>query len=115
MKILETDHCVAFLRGRLDLSSRVSPFDELAISTNSVGELAHGVYKSRRAAENLALLDMMLANLSVLAFDEFAAREFGALKARLESLGERLDDFTLCGAVGDPQRAALCTRARPGT
>jgi tRNA(fMet)-specific endonuclease VapC len=95
MKILDTDHCVAFLRGKLDLSSRVSPSEELAVSTFSVGELAYGVYKSRRAAENLASLDLMLADFSILAFDENAAREFGALKARLESSGARLGDMDL--------------------
>jgi tRNA(fMet)-specific endonuclease VapC len=95
MKILDTDHCVAFLRGKLDLSSRVSPSEELAVSTISVGELVHGVYKSRRVADNLVLLDLMLADLSALPFDEFAAREFGALKARLENSGARLDDLDL--------------------
>ena len=95
MKILDSDHCVALLRGKLDLRGRVSPLEELAVTAVSVGELAHGAHKSARAADNLARLDVLLAALAVLPYDEAAGREFGALKARLEGSGERLSDLDL--------------------
>jgi predicted nucleic acid-binding protein len=65
VKILDSDHCIALLRGKLDLRERVSALDELAITAISVGELAHGAHKSARAAENLARLDVLLAVLVV--------------------------------------------------
>jgi predicted nucleic acid-binding protein len=42
MKILDSDHCVAVLRAQLDLTGRISPDEELAITAISVGELVHG-------------------------------------------------------------------------
>lgn len=95
MKILDSDHCVALLRGRLALTSHVTPEEELAITTISVGELIHGAHKSKRADENLGRLDVLLSALTILPFDESAARLFGWLRARLELQGERLPDLDL--------------------
>jgi tRNA(fMet)-specific endonuclease VapC len=95
MKLLDTDHWVALLRGRLSLEGRVSPDEPLAITAISVAELTHGASKSARAEENIARLDILLATLIILPFDEAAARRFGALKAVLEQAGNRLADFDL--------------------
>ena len=95
MKILDSDHCVAILRGKLDLSGWVSPDEDLAITSISVGELAHGAAKSQRAAENLARLDVLLAALAILPYDEWSARRVGQLKAQLEQAGDKLDDLDL--------------------
>ncbi|MFO7615657.1 MAG: type II toxin-antitoxin system VapC family toxin [Bacteroidales bacterium] len=95
MKILDSDHCVALLRGLLDLEGFASPDEELAVTAVSVGELAHGAHKSQRAADNLARLDVLLAALIILPYDERAARQFGLLKAALEQRGERLSDLDL--------------------
>jgi tRNA(fMet)-specific endonuclease VapC len=95
MKLLDTDHWVALLRGRLSLEGRVSPDEPLAITAISVAELTHGASKSARAEENLARLDILLATLIILPFDEAAARRFGALKAVLEQAGNRLADLDL--------------------
>lgn len=40
MKILDSDHCVALLRGLLDLDGKVLPNEDLAITSISIGELA---------------------------------------------------------------------------
>jgi tRNA(fMet)-specific endonuclease VapC len=95
MKLLDTDHWVALLRGRLSLEGKVSPDESLAITAISVAELTHGASKSARAEENLARLDILLATLIILPFDEAAARHFGALKATLERSGNRLADLDL--------------------
>jgi tRNA(fMet)-specific endonuclease VapC len=95
LKLLDSDHCVAILRGRLDLKSRVPADEELALSAISVGELVHGAHKSLHANENLARLDVLLSMLVSLPYDENAARRFGQLKARLERAGETLDDADL--------------------
>jgi len=87
MIILDSDHCVAILRARLDLTSRIKPDDELATTAISVGELVHGASKSQRAADNLARLDVLLAALTIHPYDEWSARRFGQLKAELEQAG----------------------------
>ena len=95
MKILDSDHCVAVLRAQLDLSGRVAPDEELAITAISVGELVHGATRSRRATDNLARLDVLLAALTILPYDEWSARRFGQLKGQLEQAGEVIPDLNL--------------------
>ncbi|MCK6628111.1 MAG: hypothetical protein L6R45_23400 [Anaerolineae bacterium] len=60
MKILDSEHCVALLRGRLRLPAWISPDEELAITATSVGEWAHGAHKSAQPSRNLARLDVFL-------------------------------------------------------
>ncbi|MGQ9555397.1 MAG: type II toxin-antitoxin system VapC family toxin [Anaerolineae bacterium] len=95
MKLLDSDHCVAILRGQLDLREHVTADEELAVTAISVGELMHGVHKSQRLPENLAKLDVLLSALIVLNYDELSARRFGQLKAIVERDGERIGDLDL--------------------
>lgn len=95
MKILDTDHCIEILRGRLNLDARVSAGQELGITSISVAELTHGAHRSSRPEENLARLDVLLAALTIFSFDEFSARRFGLLKAQLERAGNLLNDMDL--------------------
>ncbi len=95
VKILDSDHWVALLRGQLRLENWISPTDELAITAISVGELTHGAHKSAHPAKNLARLDVLLATITILPFDESAARRFGLLKASLEQAGQRLSELDL--------------------
>ena len=95
MRILDSDHCVAILRGLLVLEEHVDPTEDLGVTAVSVGELVHGAAKSARAERYLAALDVLVAALTVLPFDERCAQRFGVLKARLERAGERLDDLDL--------------------
>ena len=95
MKLLDTDHCVAILRRKLDLRKYVSPDEELATTTISVAELTHGAQRSQNRDDNLARLEVLLSTLVILPFDEPAAWRFGTLKAELESSGRPLDDLDL--------------------
>ena len=95
MKVLDSDHCVAILRAKLDLVGHATTDEELAITAISVGELVHGAAKSQRTNENLARLDVLFAALTVLPYDEWSARRFGQLKARLEQAGEAVSDLDL--------------------
>lgn len=110
MKILDSDHCVAVLRAQLDLTGIVAPDEELAITAVSVGELVHGAAKSQRATDNLARLDVMLAALTILPYDERSARHFGQLKAQLERGGEVISDLDLqIASITLDQDAVLVT------
>ncbi|MBI3241306.1 MAG: type II toxin-antitoxin system VapC family toxin [Chloroflexi bacterium] len=95
MRILDTDHCVAILRGRLDLQGRISPDEQLAVTAITVGELTHGAWRSLRASQNLAAVDTLLSAVLVLPFDDDSARRFGALKAALEHSGSVVADLDL--------------------
>jgi tRNA(fMet)-specific endonuclease VapC len=95
MKLLDTDHCVAILRGRLDLTGKISANEPLAVSAISVAELTHGVWRSARSSQNLAALDVLLTSFTVIPFDELAARRFGELKANLEQAGNIVADLDL--------------------
>ena len=95
MIILDTDHCIAILRQRLDLGNHVAPDDELFITSITVSELTHGADRSRRREDNLARLEVLFAAFTVLPFDEMAARRCGHLKSELEEQGEPLDDLDL--------------------
>lgn len=95
MKMLDTDHCIAILRQKLDLREHVKAEEELFISAISVAELTHGAHRSKHREDNLARLEVLFAALTILPFDESAGRRFGALKADLETRGEPLDDLDL--------------------
>lgn len=95
MNMLDTDHCIAVLRGSLDLRGRVSPEEELATTSVSVAELMHGAIRSRQKESNVARVEVLLSALVVLPFDEAAGRRFGVLKAELEARGEPLGDMDL--------------------
>lgn len=95
MKLLDTDHCIALLRKKLDIGNHVSADEELFESAVSVAELTHGAQRSQHRDDNLARLDVLFAAVTILPFDEFSARRFGILKAELESRGEPLDDLDL--------------------
>ena len=95
MKILDSDHWIALLRGRLNLSGFLPPDEPLAITSISVGELAYGAMTSHRPEKNLARLQTLLADLVILPYDETASLQFGVIKAHLEKQGMRLPDLDL--------------------
>lgn len=103
MKILDSDHCIAILRGELDLRRWVAPTETLGVTVVSVTELLHGAHKSQNAPRHLSQVDVLLASLRVLPLDEVAARYCGALKAQLERTGTPL-------ALADLQIAAIALR-----
>jgi tRNA(fMet)-specific endonuclease VapC len=93
--ILDTDHCVAILRGRLQWQDRVAPETLLLITAVTVSELLFGAHRSERLAENLALVDELLGIVTVLPFDTRAARRHGELKDILRRAGTPLADLDL--------------------
>ncbi len=95
MKVLDSDHWIALLRGQLDLRGQVAANEDLAITTISVGELVYGAERSVQATQKLLQIDTLLAGVIVLPYDDAAAHRFGSLKVALERRGERLADADL--------------------
>ncbi len=85
--ILDTDHCIAILRGKLDISKHIEPTASLYVTAVTVSELTYGAYKSDRASAHLAQVDLLLDSVTILPFDEQPARRCGELKDALRRLG----------------------------
>jgi len=85
--ILDTDHCVAVLRGKLDVGRYITPVTAVFTTAITVSELIYGAFKSDRPRENLEQVDLLLEGVTVLPFDTAAARRCGELKERLRRAG----------------------------
>jgi tRNA(fMet)-specific endonuclease VapC len=113
MKILDSDHCVAILCKQLDLRDWVLATESLGVTSVSVGELMHGVYRSARRDENLARLSVLLAALVILPYGEAAARQFGRIKAGLERESAVIGDLDLqIASIALARGSALVTHNR---
>lgn len=62
-------------------------------TTITIGEMVYGAYKSDRPEYFIEKLDqLLLPNLTILAFDESAARRYGVLRANLEEAGTPISE-----------------------
>lgn len=93
--ILDTDHCVAILRGRLKWHYQVAPNASLLTTAVTVSELVFGAHRSERLAENRALVDELLEIVTVLPFDTAASRRHAELKDMLRRAGMLLAELDL--------------------
>ncbi len=62
----------------------------MAISSITLAELFHGVEKSARCAENLAVIDDFTSHLELLPYTPKAAQHYGSIRAALERRGETI-------------------------
>ncbi len=85
--ILDTDHCIAILRGKLDVRQHAPATTALFVTAITVSELVYGAYKSDRAREHLAQVEILLDAVTVLPFDKEPARPCGQLKDALRRAG----------------------------
>ncbi len=85
--ILDTDHCIAILRGKLEISEHIEPTASIYITAITVSELTYGAHKSDRASAHLAQVDLLLDSVTILPFDEQPARRCGELKDVLRRQG----------------------------
>lgn len=93
MILLDTDVCVALLRGyRKVLDRRRAETDGVAIAAMTAAELFYGAEKSTRPVQNRALVEEFLQTLPVLHTNLSIVRLFGQLKASIEKIGQPLPD-----------------------
>jgi tRNA(fMet)-specific endonuclease VapC len=96
--LLDTNICIALIRQRPSpLLARLQTFalDDLALSTITVAELAHGAAKSQRPAQNRQALEHFLMPFAVVPFDQEAALIYGDLRAELERRGTPIGPLDL--------------------
>ncbi len=93
MILLDTDICVALLRGhRQVLDRRRGEADQVAIAAMTGAELFYGAEKSARPAHNRALVEDFLQTLPILHTNLSILRLFGQLKTTIEKAGLPLPD-----------------------
>ena len=111
MKILDTDTCIAILRGNnAVIERRVAAADDVATTWITAAELFYGAAKSKAPEANRSLVTRFLTTLPVLGLDEPSAQIFGEAKALLEREGQRLADADLfIGAIAAARRATVVT------
>jgi predicted nucleic acid-binding protein len=93
--ILDSDHCIEILRGRIDFSMRLRSDSDLFVTTPTVAELWYGGYYSVTPERHFPFVQRLLETVAILPFDAPAAREMGRLKAMLKRSGMTIPDLDL--------------------
>jgi tRNA(fMet)-specific endonuclease VapC len=91
--MLDTNMVSYFLRDIYPAVSRriaKTPAPQIVISTVTEGELIFGLERRPQATNLRRLVDDFLLRVATLPWDSIAAREYGALRARLEKSGKPL-------------------------
>ncbi len=97
MYLLDTDTIIYSLKGDLKVQEnlRLHVNDLIQISIITLMELYYGAYKSQHVDANLAKIKTLEQSLNILITGQETAEIFGKMKSKLESNGNRLDDFDL--------------------
>ena len=61
--------------------------DEMCISSITYAELIHGVEKSQAVERNRMAITLFLSAITILPFNQYAAEEYGKVRAELERKG----------------------------
>ncbi|SEF66053.1 tRNA(fMet)-specific endonuclease VapC [Bosea lathyri] len=113
--MLDTNICIYVMRDRDPIPrDRFLVLDgKICISSVTVGELAYGAEKSERRRQNLDELDVFLSRVTVLPFDEAAARHYGQLRTELERAGTPCGPYdTQIGAHARSEGLIIVTNNR---
>lgn len=65
----------------------------LCISSITLMELVYGAEKSKKTAQNLAVIESFCARLAVLDYDEAAAYHSGQIRAELAKIGQPIGPY----------------------
>jgi tRNA(fMet)-specific endonuclease VapC len=114
MKLLDTDTCIALLRGVTSvIERRAATSEEVATTWITAAELYYGAAKSNASEKNRRTVSAFLLTLPILGLDELSVRIFGEAKALLERQGRRVADADLLiGAVAASRSATVVTGNR---
>jgi tRNA(fMet)-specific endonuclease VapC len=114
LKLLDTDTCIAILRGNQAVIERRSAVPGGVVTTwITASELFYGAAKSKAPESNRALVTSFLATLPVLGLDQVSVQVFGEAKALLERQGQRLADADLLiGSIAVAHGATVITGNR---
>lgn len=89
-RLFDTNICIYLIRQRSTRAlERFEEFEvgEIGVSVITVSELRYGVHKSARRQQNSRALEQFLLPLEVVGFSEEATKDYGRIRAALESQG----------------------------
>ncbi len=95
--MLDTDTCIYTIKRKPLNVKRLfnANIGRLCISSVTWGELVCGAEKSKNVSTNLDQLEGFAARLDILPFGENEAKQFGQVKAELESNGELIGPYDM--------------------
>ena len=94
MILLDTDHCVFFLRGRQEVRTAFEAHgaEKPGISIITVGELYFGALRSARPESNREICQAFIDRVTIVLLDQQVMLRFAQIKAVLAARGEILED-----------------------
>lgn len=88
--MLDTNICIYTIKHKppevIKIFLRHNP-DEMCISSITYAELMHGVEKSQAVERNRMAITLFLSAITILPFNQYAAEEYGKVRAELERKG----------------------------
>ena len=95
--MLDTDICIYIIKRKPPQIKRLfnANIGRLSISSVTLGELIYGAEKSSNPSSNLDQLEGFVARLEILQFGEREARQFGQVKAELETKGKLIGPYDM--------------------
>lgn len=97
-RILDTNICIYIIKNKpVSVKKRFGEFEigQLCISTITVSELMHGVYKSEYVEKNLKALERFLMPFEIVNYDFNASVEYGKIRAYLEKKGKVIGNMDM--------------------
>ena len=94
--LLDTNMCIFYLNGRFDMKNKIENVgvNNCYISEITVAELKFGAEKSEQQEVKRVIISEFISKIKILPI--FSSLDLYALeKARLEKIGNRIDDFDL--------------------
>ena len=107
MIFLDTDVCVAYLRGDARIVAKFRSFaqEKLAVSAMTAAELLYGAEKAADPDRNRMRVEEFLGSVDVVQTDENSIRTFGYVKAYLAKAGLAIPDADLLVAAAALSRS----------
>ena len=96
--LLDTNICIYIIKNKPEsVRQHFSRYTlgEIAISSITVAELAHGVAKSANQTKNREALEEFLLPLTIIPFDTQDAHAYGQIRANLERRGEVIGNMDM--------------------
>lgn len=114
--LLDSDTAIEMLRGRSRLVDRLAatPREDVALCVVTVAELFFGAHRSRNSSRNLALCREFCGSFKVVQLTNTAAELSAAVRARLETSGQRIGphDVLIAGIALADNRVLITHNSR---
>jgi len=91
-KLLDTNAVIALQKTDAALLRLLNIKDAIYIAATTIGELYYGAYNSARAAQNVAVIDVLTATSSILNSDAATAKVFGQIRHALKVKGRPIPE-----------------------